>query len=232
MDWSIFRRLTLHWRTFTPVERIILDAVAESVPVEMQPKIRRQIESINLVQRILDWTEINLYCDHLGKVRWPAEAKFDNDGEFELAKASYSVAGRDFETTIWCVGGHIFSLITRPSIKPYCFADVSDMSVRIIGDPRAAGPGSPDLTQFHPESYLSFVEDRSTDAPINGWWVRKPGDTHVVHVAAGDFVVLAERDRSEWLLSRKDSSANSIYRCLTDREPEKLSVDFATAVLG
>ena len=157
---------------------------------------------------------------------------FDNEGKFELAKANYSVGGETFETTLWSVGGHVFSLITRPGIKTRCFGGVADLVVRIVGDPNSAGPRSPDLTAYLPYSYLLFVKNRSTDAPINGWLVREPDDTHQVHFAAGDFVVLAERDRSEWLLSKKDSATSNIYRCFGDREPEILSVDFAAAVFS
>ena len=230
MDKTIFRRLTLLWRTFTPVEKAILEAVADSIPSEARPKIRRQIQSINRVQRILDWTEINLYCARRGKVAWPDEAMFDNQGEFELAKLPFSAAGREFESTLWCVGGHVFSLVIRPSIKPFCFEIPAGLTVELVSDPTSAGPRSPDLTAYLPESYLSFPHGVSTDEPINGWLVRRPSETHQVHFAAGDFIVLAERDRSEWLLAKKDTATSGIFRCLSDKEPELVKGDFATAI--
>jgi hypothetical protein len=144
MGWALIRRLTLLWRTFTPVERAILDAVAEAMPPSSRALIRRQIESINFVQRLLDWTAVNLYCRRRGKIAWSAEACFVNDGELELASADYKVSGKNFRTTIWRVGGHIFSLVTRPSIKPYGFEEPTDMTVEIVGDPGVPGPRSPD----------------------------------------------------------------------------------------
>lgn len=230
MDKTIFRRLTLLWRTFTPVEEAILEAVADSIPPEAEPKIRRQIQSINRVQRILDWTEINLYSARRGKVTWPDESLFDNQGEFELAKLRFSAAGREFESSLWCVGGHVFSLIIRPSIKPFCFEIPDCLTVELVGDPTSSGPRSVELTAYLPESYLSFANEVSTDEPINGWLVRRPSETHQVHFAAGDFIVLAERDRSEWLLAKKDTAISSIFRCLCDKDPEPMKGDFATAI--
>jgi hypothetical protein len=230
MDSSTLRRVTLLWRTYSPVEQSILNAVALALPPDQQDKIQRQIASVNRVQRILDWTEINLYCARRGKVAWPIDALFKNEGEFELAKVSYSTGGATFETIVWCVGGHVFSLVTRPSIKSHCFGAASNLVVAIIGDTDAVGPKHLDLAKYLPESYVSFVENQSLDAPVNGWLVSPPDDTHLVHFAGGDFVVLAERDRSEWLLAAKITGTNQICHCTTDGNPENLSCDFSAAV--
>ena len=83
-----------------------------------------------------------------------------------------------------------------------------------------------------PESHLAFANELSTDEPINGWLVRRPGETHQVHLAAGDFIVLAERDRSEWLLAKKEAATSGIFRCFKDKDPVLLKDDFATGIRG
>lgn len=40
----------------------------------------------------------------------------------------------------------------------------------------------------------------------------------------------AERDRSEWLLAKKELGVTDIHRCAADKEPEKLVADFAGAI--
>jgi hypothetical protein len=132
----MFRRLSLLWTRFTPFEESVLAEVERVLPTACREKFVRQRQAINRVQRLLDWTEISFYSMRHGAVNWDPSIMFRNQGELALAEIGFSIHGRDFCSTLWSVGGHIFSLVTRPSIKPYAFERITALSkVRQLGDP-------------------------------------------------------------------------------------------------
>jgi hypothetical protein len=109
----------------------------------------------------------------------------------------YVAGGKAFSTSLWSVKGHVFSFVTRPSIKAHCFALVSNLVVTLTGDPEAALVSRLDLSEFLPKSYLRFLDSHADNDAVNGWHIAPPGETHLVHLAAGDFVVLADREGAE-----------------------------------
>jgi hypothetical protein len=110
-------------RKYTPLETALLDAVQANLPGQTAELIRKQRASINHIQRILDWEEIDFY--HLRfprRVHWDPAILFPNMGEFKLATISYAANGTSLTTTLFCVQGHIFSLETQMGIKQHSFA--------------------------------------------------------------------------------------------------------------
>ena len=208
---SSLRRLTLLWRTYTPVEEAILAAVVEALAHEPGELMQGQIRAINKVQRTLEWTEINFYCIRLGKVRWPETVAFLNKGEFKLATIDYELAGRPFRTELWAISGHIFSFITRPSLKASWAEKPLRVEVTLEGDPSSPIDTRPDVLPYLPKSFLAMAQAHSLPGQIHDWNVPKPNETHIVHLPEGDFVFLASRDGGEYLLAPMTPGNNQIY---------------------
>jgi hypothetical protein len=83
--------------------------------------LRKQIEAVSKVQRILGWAEIDLYVMRGRRVCWDDVPKFFDDREFTLARASTVVNGTRIQSELSCVGGHFFSIESNAPIKPLAF---------------------------------------------------------------------------------------------------------------
>jgi hypothetical protein len=109
---TLVQRLSLRWRTFTPVEERVLAAVASALPPTSAELLRAQIACITSVQRILDWTEINFYARKRGRTRWPEASLFPDRREFQLAAATYRIRSTRFRSTL--IASMVTSLHSLP----------------------------------------------------------------------------------------------------------------------
>lgn len=225
---SIVQRMSLVWRRYTPTESSLIEAVLSVLGPDSQALARQQYASVNRVQRLLDWTEVSFFAARWGKVHWPVDSLFPNRGEFELATFAFSVDTTAFQGSLWCVSGHIFSLVVRPSIKLAAFGNLSDIQVKLVGNPMSSGLSHPQLASFLPASYLAFCEGCIEDA-VADWRVAKPEEVHLVHLAAGNFVFLAQRD-ADFLLANGTAPSNRIYFSAGGEEPVPVSDSFGDAM--
>ncbi|WP_233151927.1 hypothetical protein, partial [Pelomonas sp. KK5] len=104
---------------FLPFESAILGAVGSSLSDDLRGPFLEQMASINKVQRLLDWKEIEFYCMRWFKVRWPSNVLFDRREEFVLASGSLTAGAATATVKIWAVGGHVFSVESESSMKPF-----------------------------------------------------------------------------------------------------------------
>jgi hypothetical protein len=102
-----------------PFELLILNGVGAALPDTMSDAYTSQLKNINKVQRLLEWNEIEFYCMSFFKVRWPEESLFQNKGEFVLGRGRVSSGKHVADVTVWAVGGHIFSIESESSLKPF-----------------------------------------------------------------------------------------------------------------
>jgi hypothetical protein len=102
-----------------PFENAILRTVGSSLPPEQRDLFAEQVTHINKVQRLLEWNEIEFYCVHWFKTRWPPAVLFLNHGEFELASGTLRAQGIVAPVKVWAVGGHVFSIESEISLKPF-----------------------------------------------------------------------------------------------------------------
>jgi len=226
---SLIDRVSLLWRTFTPTEAVLLKAVIATLDPQDQILARRQLAAVNHVQRLLDWTEVSLFAARWGQVRWPSEALFPNRGEFELASLKFSIGRMPYRGSLWCVGGHMFSLVVRPSIKSVAFCQVQQLAVAVIGNPGASSPSRPQLAPLLPPSYLQYCASSVTEHQSSEWRVAKLEDVHLVHRASGDYLFLAQRD-TEFLFANGSSPSSRIYHSVAGEEPEPVGESFAEAL--
>ena len=118
------------FRTWTPWEEALTNAVLSKLDPKTQSIIRVQIASVNKVQRLLGWREIDLYVKKKGEIdRSGVPALFD-DREFVLAKAVTTVGAKKIFTTVSCVGGYLFSFESDAEVRRFAFRE--DYEVDII----------------------------------------------------------------------------------------------------
>lgn len=103
-----------------------MNGVAASLPESMSDTYTSQIKHINKVQRLLEWNEIEFYCMRFFRVRWPEESLFKNKGEFILGRGRITSWGLAADVAVWAVGGHVFSIESEASLKP--FSSMQDVS--------------------------------------------------------------------------------------------------------
>jgi hypothetical protein len=123
-----------------PFERAVLESVGASLSGEMRERFLAQLQHINKVQRLLEWNEVEFYCMRLFKVRWPENVLFHDRAEFVLASGQLQSGTVEASVAVWAVGGHVFSLESPRSLKP--FGGVSDAVFHVsknASQQRAAG---------------------------------------------------------------------------------------------
>lgn len=105
--------------TLLPFERAILNAVGAALPSDTRALYEAQLGDINKVQRLLEWNEIEFYCMRWFKVRWPEQHLFPSKAEIALGSGVLSADELSVEITVWAVGGHVFSIESKHSLKPF-----------------------------------------------------------------------------------------------------------------
>jgi hypothetical protein len=207
----MFKRLSLLLKTFTPVEERLLEEISEALPEHIRDVYLKQTHSINKVQRYLDWTEINFYHLRRGRPDWGSVQPFKRTDEFTLASVGYRIKGIDFETTLKGVSGHIFLLVTRPSIKPYSFEAIEAIHhVRIHDDPTLDCSAKMRTRDKLPPEYLEHIRREGAES-IGGWNILEPEQVYEVSLPKNDFLVLAEKQGEEYLMTRDNLWDQSIY---------------------
>lgn len=207
----MIKRLSLLLKTFTPVEERLLGEISNALPEHIRQVYRKQIQSINKVQRYLDWTEINFYHLRKGKPDWGSVQQFRRTDEFTLASLGYRIKGIDFKTTLKGVSGHIFSLVTRPSIKQYSFEKIETIHyVRIHDDPTFFSSKEIPTRDKLPPEYLEYIAKEGIYS-IGGWNILEIKEVYQISLSTDDFLIFAERQGEEYLMTRDNLWDQGIY---------------------
>lgn len=101
-----------------PFEAGALAALRSRLPAHLGLRFDAQVESINRVQRLLDWKSIEFYRMSWFRVRWPDSLLFDCRSEQCLATLDCTFADQQVQIAVWAVGGHVFSLEAERGLKP------------------------------------------------------------------------------------------------------------------
>lgn len=221
----MLRSIRLLFRKFTPVEIAVLDSVAAALPPEVSATCKQQIAAINKVQRYLGWTDISFYRIVNGKPNWNGVPLFREHDEFTLSRSTYRIGDRKFTTQIICVAGHIFSFVTRPSIKKHCFSTPIDIQTNILTDPAEDHAGQ---SRNHPKTFKDWHANGAAES--NGWSALSSSETYAVHLADADYTVLAARG-DEFLISRIDDDSGRIYYASAAGPARAVGQSFADAML-
>jgi hypothetical protein len=109
-----------------PFEQAVLGGIGSMLQGSQRDQFAAQVSHINKVQRLLNWREIEFYCMRWLKVRWPSAIRFQRREEFELGCGVLLAHGATAHLKVWAAGGHVFSIESESSLKPFpTAADVS-----------------------------------------------------------------------------------------------------------
>lgn len=97
---------------FSPLEAELLNEVGRHLDTDRADRLRRRVESINLVQRLDGGRQVNAYALKNGKPAFDEATRLiAEDDERKLATFSFLGAKQvGYEGTIWLVNGQLFSL--------------------------------------------------------------------------------------------------------------------------
>ena len=226
----MFERCRLIFRRFSPVEERLLNESTKLLPDETAQKLRRQIESINKVQRLLDWTEISFYRIEGGKALLRDGDLFHRKDEVRIAAIRFVVGGKEFLAAVQAVCGSISSLVIRPSIRHACFGHPIEIkSAELVENPDLPVDESATAKPL-PKSFLDWLAGNSSRT-VDGWDISDESDAYRISLPSSDYFVLAIREGVDYLMAKADTADERIYIHSDGEGDAKLIAEsFATAL--
>ncbi len=214
----LWQRLALLFQRFSPLEERLLKAVRDVLPADAIPAFDRQVESINRVQRLPHWAEIDFYRMRRGKVDWTGVRAFPRASEFPLAEVRFRAGGQRYRARLSCIGGHIFDFAITPPARDVAFSEWEGQPVTVLlGNPMdEAAPKPPEPV---PEAWSKALAGRKVPAHAE-WSFHEPDSVYRVVLEVGEFLVLGERTGADFLLYRLDPEPQEFFvQCGHDGSP-------------
>ena len=221
---TLTQRLRLRWRRFSPLEERLFAAVRTVLPPRALPTFDAQVGAITHVQRLPGWTEIDYYARRFGRVDWSRVPFFPRQAEFPLARVRFAVGGRRYRAVLACVAGHIFDFGITPSPQTIAFADWDSVpDAELLTDPSTPG----DIASLAvPDVWRKILVTSAPHAVAAGWTLHDANTAQRLTLDEGEFLILAERDGDEFLLSRTAPPSDVLFRLAPhDGTPEPLADD-------
>jgi hypothetical protein len=105
-----------------PLEQNLLNIILDGAPLPLKDRLRRQVDAINLIQRLARAKEIDFYRLVRGRPSFDENMKLPlADEERKLCTVCFSLVecGRSFKVDAWVVNGFLFSLTFDASPKRF-----------------------------------------------------------------------------------------------------------------
>lgn len=128
---------------FTPLERALLDALAERLQPEARQLLGSQIAQVNRVNRLTAGKEVNVYRLRHGKPTFDQAVAFPNQvEEAKLAVITFRAAGRPkaIRVDFWLVKGLLFEVQFDQSPKGIRPDEIEVKEVKVRLDPMVSAP--------------------------------------------------------------------------------------------
>jgi hypothetical protein len=106
---------------WTPWESLLLAKLCESMDEPNRAILRAQIDAVTKIQRIVGWSEIDLYVIRKGRVCWDGVPAFEDKRAFLFASVKTTFDSAVIFSRLHCVSGHLFSIESNVPVKPYAF---------------------------------------------------------------------------------------------------------------
>jgi len=203
----VFRRLSLFWKRFSPLEEWLLTEVRKLLPAEAHPVFDAQVAAINHVQRMPpSWGEIAFYCRN----NWTGVPMFPCTDEFRLAEIKFRIGGRAYKADLSCISGHIFDFAITPGPKKVAFEPWESEPVSVLlRDPLRAPMGRKE-TESLPPQWRDFLAQHAGDG-VHGWVLYDETTAYRVVLYDAQYLILAEREGRQFILYRVEPSGDALY---------------------
>jgi hypothetical protein len=116
-----------------PLERKLIDALAERLGSDARALLMEQVEQINLVQRHAKDKEVNFYCMRQGKPAFDERFRFPERHETKLATVTFKAANapKQLRADFWIVNGHLFTIEFKQSPKQLRDIEIENLELFI-----------------------------------------------------------------------------------------------------
>jgi hypothetical protein len=203
---NFFKRLSLLWKRFSPLEERLLLDFRKVLPTEAQAIFDAQISAVNGVTRYLGWNELIFYPKTPGD--WGNVPKFTGTGSLQLAEGVFKVAGKKYRARLECYNGYLAFLKVWPGSKTIAFepwdgqAQVALLNNPLVEHKKEAPALSPD--------WIAVLK-RQKAMPATNWTLHDGSSAFPVALEEGEFLVLGEREGDEFILQRVDPPGKDLY---------------------
>jgi hypothetical protein len=141
---------------------------------------------------------------------------------------AFDIQEHHFRAELKAVCGHVFTLITRPSIKKYCQEPITRFtSIEVL--PQLVDAIEPACNPKKlPASYLHWLAQPRRDE--NSWLVLNPEQTYIVSLPDADYRILATRGE-EFLMSKEGMTRSPFFLIDSDGpSPREVGHNFQEAL--
>jgi hypothetical protein len=207
----MLQRLTLLWKTFTPLEEQLFAQIRTVLPESMLPIFDAQVAAINRVQRLPPtWSEIDYYCLRGRRSLWSTVPQFPCTDEFRVAEVMFHVEGVLYRAVLTSIEGHVFDFAIVPGPRKIAFAKWTEPArVTLLGDPRRAPTGHKE-PEVLPPVWEDFLR-RHPEEPSSGWALYDAATAYRVALPDAEYLILAELHGPQLLLYRLGSQDSGLF---------------------
>lgn len=203
-------------------ELAVIDALRASLPPEAAEQYDRQIESLELVQRHFDDTEVDTYPNRSGpQYHDPAHAFANRSLELKLATLILRGAAGNGQVKVHAVGGHVFSYDFKPSprkLGPRHSIVVTKTTLHV--DPMKPDDGSSvaeRLRELAPDVRADLEAAWSERPDWSNALVERDG-VYGIDLDDGSYLVLAQLDDTTYVVAGVEPRRRKVRRFEPDGE--------------
>lgn len=220
---TLLQYISLLWTRFTPLEERLLSEVRTVLPEVARPIFDAQVSAITNSTRLLKWNEILYYPKRRGKICWEAVPPFPCTDEMELAEVRFKAAGKGFKATLGAIHGHVFDLHIHPGGRQIAFAPWEGTpKSRLLDDPTRQSTSNKRPAVLLPV-WNDFLNTHVA-GKLKEWDLYTAESAYSVSLESGEYLILADRERDEFILQRMEPPSDQLYYLEShDGTPEPLS---------
>lgn len=222
----------------TAAEKQVLTAVSTKLTPTAGRLFNEQLEQINLVQRLADGKEVNLYAMRRGKPFIEDRFLFPLRSEAKLATVEMDAGDgqKAFKVEVWLANGHVFSIGFNKPPQKFLEQGANVTKVEILRDPMM--PASDEdvvdakrreevlktIQSKLPDEYLQWVGD-GKEVSFNEWTIYGVPKIRKIPQRDGNYYLLAEREGMGAVGIKEDETSGQLYYLdYGDDRGEKISL--------
>jgi len=219
---------------FRPYESAVLDAVRARLQPAAVELFDRQIDAVEMIQRLQDDREVNVYPNRRGPQRHdPANDWPNKSTELRLASVTTIGPGGTGKANLYAVQGHFFEIAFKPGPKQLRLS--SAIEVRVV---RVSADLMIDVTDGGVDQLIGEM-DPATRTDLEGMWadgsadrlgLASRGEVYRIQLVDGDHAVLTQLDDTSFLVAPIDPLGLGVKRFWPDGDVMREYPDIRSAL--